>query len=118
MMAFSVPERGLSPLIAKRLAMAEHRSFLLRLDYEKDRNGRGRREKFQLNGMLAPRFGLPTARRGVARFDAELLEMLFEPAREQDFERFAVAWSAKMTAPHFGRDASEARVDLFGLADR
>lgn len=116
MMAFSVPERGLTALTAKRLAMAEHRSFLLRLDYEKDRNGRGRREKFQLNGMLAPRFGLPTARRGVARFDAELMEMLFDPTRELDFERFAVSWSAKMTAPHFGRDPVGDRKDLFGVA--
>ena len=113
MMAFSVPDRGLSEVTSLRLRMAEQRSLLIRLDFEKDRNGGERRAKFQLNGMLAPRFGLPTARRGVARFDAPLLELLFDPDREQDFQEFARMWQAKMTAPFFGKRSSSSQSNLF-----
>lgn len=113
MMAFSVPERDLSEVASLRLRMAEERSFLIRLDFEKDRNGGERRSKFQLNGMFAPRFGLPTARRGVARFDADVVELLFDPERETDFQEFARSWQAKMTAPFFGRRADSHQSTLF-----
>jgi hypothetical protein len=113
MMAFSVPERGLSDVTSLRLRMAEQRSLLIRLDFEKDRNGGERRAKFQLNGMLAPRFGLPTARRGVARFDVPLLELLFDPDREKEFQEFARTWQGKMTAPFFGKRSGSRQSSLF-----
>ncbi|MDQ0512569.1 ORC-CDC6 family AAA ATPase [Ancylobacter amanitiformis] len=104
MMAFSVPESSVSETTAHRLRMAEERSFLIRLpDFEKDRNGGERRPKFQLNGMLAPRFGLPIARRGVARFDAATVDLIFAPENEEAFKEFARGFANKMTAPHFGR---------------
>lgn len=104
MMAFSVPESSVSEVTAHRLRMAEERSFLIRQpDFEKDRNGGERRPKFQLNGMLAPRFGLPVARRGVVRFDAATVDMIFRPEDDEAFKVFARSFAGKMTAPHFGR---------------
>jgi hypothetical protein len=113
LMAFSVPESSLNEGTALLLRMAEQRSLLIRLDFEKDRNGGERRSKFQLNGMFAPRFGLPTARRGVARFDAALLELIFNPDRDKEFHEFARSWQAKMTAPLFGKRLSTSQSSLF-----
>jgi hypothetical protein len=83
--------------------MAEQRSFLIRISQgEIDRNTQERLAKFQLNATLAPKWNLPIARRGIAKFSAGDVDLIFDPNRSEDFDRLNRSWVERMTAPDFG----------------
>jgi hypothetical protein len=104
LLGFSIRERDLAPLTQERLRLAEQHSFLIRISRgEIDRNTRERLSKFQLNAVLGPKWGLPAARRGIARLKARDIDIIFDPAKEADFESFHHHWAERMTAPFFGR---------------
>ena len=64
--------------------------------------------------MLAPRFDLPLARRGVVEFSVEETNSLFDPAASGDFEKLRLIRLARMTAP-FGRVQNGAKHKQTGL---
>ena len=106
---FAVAEAALSPVTARRLEMAGQRSLLLRATkLQIERNSQERLAKFQLNGMLAPKWSLPIARRGVVTLAPAVVDMIFEPDREDEFTAFLADWRARMMAPFFGRNPRRA----------
>ncbi|MCK1348622.1 MULTISPECIES: hypothetical protein [unclassified Bradyrhizobium] len=103
LLGFSVLERELTEKTQSLLLVAEQRSFLIRTTKEEiDRNSQERLAKFQLNATLAPKWSLPIARRGIVKFSPTALDLIFDPARADEFEEYHKAWKAKMTAPQFG----------------
>lgn len=118
LLGFSVLERELAEKTKSLLIVAEQRSFLIRTTKDEiDRNSQERLAKFQLNATLAPKWSLPIARRGIVRLPPAAVDLIFDPARSDDFEEFHKAWRAKMTAPLFGasrkRELQPATPSLF-----
>ena len=118
LLGFSIRERDLGPLTQERLRLAEQHSFLIRIaGGEVDRNTRERLSKFQLNALLSPRWSLPVARRGIAHLKAAELDVIFDPAKDSEFEIFHRNWSERMTAPFFGRQhQAQKQPTLFGVS--
>jgi hypothetical protein len=114
LLGFSVSESTLAAPVLERLRLAEQHSFLIRITRgEIDRNTKERVSKFQLNALLGPKWNLPVARRGIARMKASEIEVIFDPARGEDFDELLRAWSEKMSAPYFGRRHREVTPSLF-----
>ena len=117
LLGFSVRERDLNDQTKSRLLDAEQRSFLIRVSkLEIDRNTGERTTKFQLNPLLAPKWSLPVARRGIVRFKPEEVDLIFSPEQEAGFKTLLSGWREKMTAPKFGRQKRNGAVnapDLF-----
>jgi hypothetical protein len=104
LLGFSVRERDLAESTKELILMAEQRSFLIRISQgEIDRNTQERLAKFQLNATLAPKWNLPIARRGIAKFDPEDVDIIFDPDRKADFDRLNRCWIERLTAPDFGK---------------
>jgi hypothetical protein len=103
LLGFSVRERDLAEATKELILMAEQRSFLIRISQgEIDRNTQERLAKFQLNATLAPKWNLPIARRGIAKFSPQDIDLIFDPHRNEDFDRLNRSWVERMTAPSFG----------------
>jgi len=103
LLGFSVRERDLADSTKELILMAEQRSFLIKISHgEIDRNTQERLAKFQLNATLAPKWNLPIARRGIAPFSPEDIDLIFDPDRNEQFERLNRSWIERMTAPNFG----------------
>ncbi len=117
LLGFSVRERDLKPETIARLTIAEQRSFLVEITRgEIDKNTQERLTKYQLNPILSPKWGLPTARRGIAQFKPSEVDLIFDPTREAEFEIMKRAWVERLTAPFFGKNlkARSTKTDLFG----
>jgi hypothetical protein len=114
LLGFSVSERNLAERTKELILMAEQHSFLIRISQgEIDRNTQERLAKFQLNATLAPKWNLPIARRGIAKFTPEDIDLIFDPAREEEFDQLNRSWADRMTAPRFGETKrSRARREL------
>jgi hypothetical protein len=113
LLGFSVRERDLQSNTQSRLQLAEQHSFLIRT-HQIDRNTRERVSKFQLNGILSPKWMLPIARRGIVPFKSDEVDILFDPEREAEFDRMHRDWKERMTAPFFGKSRKERHPSLFG----
>ncbi len=95
--AFAIAEQDGSEDARQALRLAEERSFLNRISSggRKDKNSGAPLSMFQLSPMLAPRWDLPLARRGVTQFSGEELDAIFAPASEEQFDRIIDDWRAK-----------------------
>lgn len=104
LITFSLPEQDVSPQAKHILQLAESRSFLNRIPGgQRDKNSERVLMKFQLNNMLSPRWDLPLGRRGTFSFTAPEIDMLFDPSKSEEFDVFLAEWSARRTAPFFGK---------------
>ena len=109
MCAFAIAEQEGSDDAREVLRLAEERSFLNRISSggRKDKNSGAPLAMFQLSPMLAPRWDLPLARRGVPQFTGEELDAIFAPASEEKFDQILDAWKAK-TSFSVGMDEVDA----------
>ena len=109
---FACDEGQLSDNARATLYAAEQTSLLLRVPGgHKNRNTRHVDACFQLNPMLAPRFDLPLARRGVVELSCEEVNAIFEATAISEFERLRHVRLARMTAP-FSHTEMEPDEDL------
>jgi hypothetical protein len=107
--AFAISEQEGSADARQVLRLAEERSFLNRMPSRerKDKNSGAPLAMFQLSPMLAPRWDLPLARRGVPIFTGEELDAIFAPSSEEQFDRILGEWKARTSFSVAQDDASE-----------
>jgi hypothetical protein len=104
LIAFSVDEMQMSAEARRILKLAVDTSLLIRVQGgQRQRNTKEINSKLEVNAMLAPRWDLPIARRGVAVFEPAEGNAVFMYNSRSEFEALLKAWEAKMTAPAFGR---------------
>jgi hypothetical protein len=119
LIAFSVDESQMSEEARRILLLAQNTSLIINIPRgQRERNSEQITSKLELNVMLAPRWDLPIARRGVVSFTPAEGNVVFEYDNRQAFESLVKNWESKMSAPFFGRPRSAfgglaAQSDLF-----
>lgn len=100
LIGFSVDEGELGEAARHVLSVARSRSFLVDVfGGQRDRNSSDPTSKLQLNRMLAPRWDLPTSRRGITPLGREDAEAIFDVGDAIRFEALKREWEAKLNAP-------------------
>src|SRR4029077_20611480 len=101
------------------LDLAEKWSLVIDVGGQRDRNTERIDAKYQLTRMLAPRWDLAIYRRGVLALTPNEINAIFDPACAAQFDGFAEARIARMSAPFFGQrpkpvnQPTERPMDLF-----
>jgi hypothetical protein len=119
LIAFSVDKEQMTPAARQTLVLAENTSLIINIPRgQRERNSEQVTSKLELNGMLAPHWDLPIARRGVVSFNPSEADAVFECGNSERFEELRKSWEARMTAPLFGRtrsagDRLQSQFDLF-----
>jgi hypothetical protein len=104
LIAFSVNESQMSKEARRILSFAKNTSLIINVPGgQRERNSEQVTSKLELNLMLAPRWDLPTARRGVTSLKPAEANSVFEHDDQAGFEALLTSWESKMTAPLFGR---------------
>lgn len=81
---FSASTTDLS--VEKIVEVATDFSLLVKIPRgQKNKNTRGVDNKYQLNKMLVPRWGLPLARRGAISLSGKEVRIVFDPSAEEEF---------------------------------
>ncbi len=98
--SFSVAEDKISPAAREILKVAEARAFLHRIKGgQKERNSDEVTAKFQISPMLAPRWDIPMARRGIHPFNAEDFNTIFDPNESSKYAALSTNWTNSVTFP-------------------
>nr|VFK40444.1 MAG: hypothetical protein BECKTC1821E_GA0114239_100744 [Candidatus Kentron sp. TC] len=111
--AFSANLTAVQPIVRESIETACAWSSLIEIDSgQRDRNSSRVDRKFQLNPLLAPRWDLPTARRGVIPLKPEEVEALFGDVEKEKYKAVFRPRLARYEAPFFGsgRDNEKANV--------
>lgn len=124
LIGFSASLHEANEAASEVIRLATERSFLVEIvGGQQERNSERITTKLQLNRMLVPRWGLATARRGIAAFRARELNAIFDPRQEDEFKALANEWTEKRNAPFAARSArggasptskAARQADLFG----
>ena len=97
---FSVAESDISPRARTNIEQAYYSSLLIRVPSGgKEKNSRRVISKYQINPMLAPRFDLPVARRGVIELADEEANAIFDEQCAGELSRVVAERVARMTPP-------------------
>lgn len=104
--AFSCDLSRISEGARKYVDLAEKWSLLIDVGDQADRNTERVDQKFQLNRMLAPRWGIALYRRGVLALSAEEVNAIFDPGHAGRFDEVCQRRVDRMTAPFFGGKSS------------
>jgi hypothetical protein len=99
--AVSVDLEGVSEWTRSAITTAEAWSLLVSRSGRRDRNDGARLTVLQINRVLAPRWGLPTGRRGALTLQANEVDSLFAESRDA-FDVVLSTRLRRMNAP-FGR---------------
>ncbi|MBY5431008.1 hypothetical protein [Rhizobium leguminosarum] len=98
--SFSVAEDQISSAAREVLKLAEARAFLHRIKGgQKERNSDEVTAKFQISPMLAPRWDIPMARRGIHPFNAEDFNTIFDPGETSKYAALSFNWTNSVTFP-------------------
>lgn len=112
--SFSVDVDALSPRAQAIVKHAENWSFLIRVrEGHIDKNSMRVEKKYQINSILAPRWGIAISRRGVIQLNRELAESIFSLQDGATVRKLIAARVAGMNAPFVGRKSSSATGSLF-----
>ncbi len=107
LVTFSFDGKDVSGKCRQAIEQTENWSFLIHVPRgQLDRNSERVDKKYQLNCMLAPKWGLPIARRGAIKLSTELMNAIFDESQAQQFQKAMKRRIQEMQAPHFGRDRS------------
>jgi hypothetical protein len=99
-LAVSFSDSDLTPEAAKALDSALNYSFVFDIsDGRPDRNSQRINRKIQLNPLLSPRWGLPVGRRGDLSLNRELVNSVFAPQSQGDFDLLLRVLNAKWNNP-------------------
>nr|VFJ66072.1 MAG: hypothetical protein BECKDK2373B_GA0170837_11603 [Candidatus Kentron sp. DK] len=109
---FSADLTVVKPIVRESIETACAWSSLIEIDSgQRDRNSFRVDRKFQLNPMLAPRWGLPTARRGAIPLKPEEVEALFGDVEKEAYEAAFRPRLARLRAPLFGNGRDNGETD-------
>ena len=89
--------------------LAEMWSLLVYVGGQSDRNSERVDMKFQINRMLAPRWGISSSRRGALVISGDDLNAVFDPAFKHEFEDRLKIRVDRMTAPFFAASSTRHR---------
>jgi hypothetical protein len=96
------------------VALAKHYSFLFDIPGGRpDRNSERLNRKLQLNPMMAPKWGLPLGRRGDLKLSKSLLNSIFDPDHQKDFEKILRGLERKWNSAFKEVLSEDAQEDLF-----
>ncbi len=102
LVTFSCDFSSLSDEARDTIELAEKWSLLIRIRRgQRDRNTSRIDRKYQLNPMLAPRWDLPTARRGTIALRVDEADAILSRSRAIGFEAVLESRLGRMTAPWF-----------------
>jgi hypothetical protein len=101
--AFSCDLSRISAEARKYVDLSQKWSLLIDVGDQPDRNTERVDVKFQLNRMLAPRWGIALYRRGVVALSPNEVDAIFDPAQADGFDEVLQLRVDRMTAPFFGR---------------
>lgn len=91
--------------------LAESHSLIIKVEGRKQRNS-GRREiTYQLNKILSPFWNLPIIRRGIADLNKPMVEAIFNPAENNQFDLLYKEMRNRYSAPFFGRTAVKIKAE-------
>lgn len=113
-LAVSFSEADLTDDSKRTLHSAMHYSFIFEIsDGRPDRNSQKLNKKIQLNPLLSPRWGLPIARRGDISLSRELLNAVFDPRHQDEFELLLRGLHAKWNNPFKHTSSGREQGELF-----
>ena len=112
-LAVSFSDSNLSPEARTSLESALNYSFVYEAGGRPDRNSQRVNRKIQLNPLLAPRWGLPIAVRGDIGLSKELLDVIFNPNRIEDFDMHLKVLNARWNNPFKHIAPANPQNDLF-----
>lgn len=117
---FSADLSAVTPEALKTLRQAVNWSLLVQVTGGQHERNLGRvDEKFQVHPMLAPRWDLPTGRRGALGLSGVEVSAIFAPRADAEFDRVLHSRLQRMTAPFFGKEPLPRQLqrELPGLRD-
>ncbi len=82
-------------------------------DGRPDRNSQRVMRKIQFNPLLSPKWGLPTARRGDLSLGRELVNAIFDPSGQNEFDVLLKGLHTKWNNPFGSSDRNLLQSDLF-----
>ena len=100
--AFSCDVSRITEESRKLLDLAEKWSLLIDVGDQSDRNTERVDLKYQMNRMLAPRWGIAISRRGVLALSPDEVNAVFDPDYADQFDSILKKRIDRMTAPYFG----------------
>lgn len=111
--SFSCNFSSISETAINLIKDAERWSLLVNAGRRRHKNSKRMLNQFQLNRMLAPKWDLPIARRGVVELSSVEIEAIFVTADDTDFSQILDRRSSRMEAPLFSRKSDGEEMDLF-----
>lgn len=94
---FGVEELSSSAL--DYINLAKMHSLIVEVNPRKQKNSGKIESTYQLNRILAPKWDLPTSRRGIADFDASLVEVIFNPDSFAKYDTKYKELKSRLTPP-------------------
>jgi len=98
-LAVSFSDTDLTPEAKASLESALNYSFVYEIGGRPDRNSQRVNRKIQLNPLLSPKWGLPIVVRGDIGLTKELVDVIFNPNRCNDFDSNLKVLDAKWNNP-------------------
>lgn len=103
--AFNLGTEDVSNNVRELLKLMELHSLLIRIvNDRKQRNSGKAEETYQLNRILAPNWNLPIARRGIADFNKNVAEAIFNYDYFKRFDSEYTSLKIRMNAPFVKKD--------------
>lgn len=100
LVSFSVDSTRLSERARVTVKACEDFSLLIAIPFgQRERNTGGIDQKYQMGGMLSPRWDLPVSRRGSTPLSAVEANAIFDAEAAHDFDRIVRARESRVTAP-------------------
>ena len=110
--SFSVDLNSVTHRARDTIRAAEQWSMLMPVDEgQRDRNTGAVVAKFQLTGMLAPRWDLPIYRRGTVALRADEVNAVFDPSFQEEYAGVVRTRVNHLNAPFFGPEDSQDESD-------
>ena len=101
---FNFGIESISSCAKEYINIAKTHSLIVEVKDRKQRNSGREEMTYQLNRILAPLWNLPSSRRGVADFDTEMIDAIFDPKKHQLFESKYKEIKSRFSAPLFGKN--------------
>lgn len=114
--AFNFGTEDIGQNVKDLIRLMELHSLLIRIDNDRKQRNSGKAEDtFQLNRILAPNWNLPIARRGIADFNRNVAEAIFNPDCFIKFDTEYTSLKNRMNAPFGKKDDQGTQTTIFPI---
>ncbi len=98
------------------IKLARDHSLIIEVEGRKQRNSGRKEVTYQLNKILSPFWNLPTIRRGIADLSKSMVEAIFNPKENSQFELLYKDMKNRYTAPFFGKNTAKIKAESTDLS--